>query len=91
MSSERQGYVVTSVIYRKLLRRPEANLDNGIIIYTHVYAHNEEEAKVIAEDQVRNEYYVDEYRFVKITKSENWLSERLAESNFIDSMLAENL
>lgn len=90
MNSKKQGYVITSVIYRKFLRRPEANLDNGIVIYTHVYAHNEEEAKAIAEDQVRNEYYVDEYKFVKISKSENWMSERLAESNFIDSIVTEN-
>lgn len=83
MNFERQGYVVTSVIYRKFFRRPEANLDNGIIVYTHVYAHSEEEAKVIAEDQVQKEYYVDEYMFVKVSKSENWMSERLAESNFI--------
>lgn len=83
MNFERRGYVATSVIYRKLHRRPEANLDNGIIVYTHVYAHNEEEAKIIAENLVWNEYYVDEYKFVKITKSENWMSEWLAESNFI--------
>lgn len=90
MNSEKQGYVVTSVIYRKFLRRPSVQLDNGIIIYTHVYAHNEEEAKVIAENQVQNEYFVDEYKFVKISKSENWMSERLAESNFIDSIATEN-
>lgn len=80
MNSERHGYVVTSVVYRKFFRRPEANLDNGIIIYTHVYAHSEEEAKVIAEDRVRNEYYVDEYKFVKIAKSENWIHEMVNEN-----------
>lgn len=85
MNTERQGYVITSVIYRKFFRRPERNLDNGIIIYTHVYAHNEEEAKVLAEEQAKHDYFVDDYRFVKISKSENWMAERLAESNFIIS------
>lgn len=80
MNYEMHGYVATSVIYRKFFRRPEANLDNGIIIYTHVYAHSEEEAKVIAEDRVQNEYYVDKYKFVKIAKSEEWMCEMMNEN-----------
>lgn len=85
MNSERQGYVVTSVIYRLFVKKPRAQLDNGIIVYIHVYAHNEEEAKVLAEEQAKHDYFVDDYKFVKISKSENWMSERLAESNFIIS------
>ena len=81
--NERKGYVVTSVIHRLFLKRPRAQLDNGIIVYIHVYAHNEEEAKVLAEEQAKHDYFVDEYKFVKISKSEDWMSERLAERNFI--------
>lgn len=85
MSTERQGYVVTSVIYRLFAKRPRAQLDNGIIVYIYVYAHNEDEAKVLAEEQAKHDYFVDDCKFVKISKSENWMSERLAESNFIIS------
>ena len=89
MNSERQGYVITSVIYRILQKRPEEKLDAGVTIWTHVYANSEYEAKTMAEDQVRRDFVVDEYKFVRIEKSESWMAERLAES--ADSMLMQEL
>ena len=89
MNSEKQGYVVTSVIYRILQKRPEEKLDAGVSIWTHVYANSEDEAKIMAEDQVRRDFVVDEYKFVRIEKSESWMAERMAES--ADSMLMQEL
>lgn len=87
MDSKKQGYVVESVVYRILQKRPEEKLDAGVVIWTHVYANSEDEAKIMAEDQVRRDFVVDEYRFVGIEKSESWMTKRLAES--ADSMLMQ--
>ena len=87
MDFKKQGYVVESVVYRILQKRPEEKLDAGVVIWTHVYANSEDEAKIMAEDQVRRDFVVDEYRFVGIEKSESWMAERLAES--ADSMLMQ--
>ena len=87
MDSKKQGYVVESVVYRILQKRPEEKLDAGVVIWTHVYANSEDEAKIMAEDQVRRDFVVDEYRFVGIEKSESWMIKRLAES--ADSMLMQ--
>lgn len=89
MNSERQGYVITSVVYRILQKRPEEKLDAGVAVWTHVYANSEDEAKTMAEDQVRRDFVVDEYKFVRIEKSESWMAERMAES--ADSMLMQEL
>ena len=87
MDSKKQGYVVESVVYRILQKRPEEKLDAGVGIWTHVYANSEDEAKIMAEDQVRRDFIVDEYRFIGIEKSESWMTKRLAES--ADSMLMQ--
>ena len=87
MDFKKQGYVVESVVYRILQKRPEEKLDAGVVIWTHVYANSEDEAKIMAEDQVRRDFVVDEYRFVGIEKSESWMAKRLAES--ADSMLMQ--
>lgn len=83
MNAELHGYVVTSVVYRLFVRSPRVQLDNGIIVYIYVNACNEEDAKAIAEAQAWHDYFVDEYKFVKIAKSEDWMRERLEESNFL--------
>ena len=87
MDSKKQGYIVESVVYRILQKRPEEKLDAGVVIWTHVYANSEDEAKTMAEYQVRRDFVVDKYRFVGIEKSESWMAERLAES--ADSMLMQ--
>ncbi len=89
MNSERQGYVITSVIYRILQKRPEEKLDAEVTIWTHVYANSEDEAKTMAEDRVRRAFAVGEYKFVRIEKGESWMAEWLAES--ADSMLMQEL
>lgn len=83
MNDELRAYVVTSVVYRLFTRRPRAQLDNGTLVHIYVNARNEEDAKTIAEAQARHDYFVDEYKFVKIMKSEDWMRERLEESNFL--------
>ena len=83
MNAELHGYVVTSVVYRLFVKRPSVQLDNGMIVHIYVNACNEEDAKTMAEAQARHDYFVDEYKFVKIMKSTDWMSERLAESNFL--------
>ena len=75
MNIDTKGYIVTSIIYRIFQKRPERKLDNGIQIHTHVYARNEEEAKTIAENKVREDFIVDEYQFRCIHKSEEWMRE----------------
>lgn len=83
MNAELHGYVVTSVVYRLFVRSPRAQLDNGILVHIYVNARNEEDAITIAEAQARHDYFVDDYKFVKITKSDDWMRERLSESNFL--------
>ena len=80
MNTDKEGYIVTSVIYRVFQKRPERKLDNGIQIHTHVYARNEEEAKMIAEDKVQEDFVVDEYRFRCVHKSEEWMREIVNEN-----------
>lgn len=80
MHSDLQGYVVTSVIFRVFQKNPERKLDNGILVHTHVYARNEEEAKMMAEDRVREDFVVDEYKFRCIHESDRWMAEKLNEN-----------
>lgn len=82
-------WIVTSCIYRMLQRRPEKKLDNGIFIYTYVEADSEEEAKIRAENKVREDFVVDDYKFVEIRSSKSWMAERMAEA--ADSMIMQEL
>jgi hypothetical protein len=70
-----------------LQRRPEEKLDNGVIIYTYVEADLEEEAKIMAENKVREDFFVDKYKFVEIRSNESWMAETMAKS--ADSMLMQ--
>ena len=85
----KHAWIVTSCIYRMLQRRPEKKLDNGIFIYTYVEADSEEEAKIMAENKVREDFFVDDYKFVEIRSSESWMAKHVAEA--ADSMLMQEL
>lgn len=82
-------WIVTSCIYRMFQRWPEKKLDNGITIYTYVEADSEEEAKNIAENKVREDFFVDEYKFVEIRSNKSWMAERMAEA--ADCMIMQEL
>lgn len=79
MNFEKQQFIVTSVIYRIFRKRPEIEFDSGTCIWTSVWAINEEDAKKIAEDQVRRDFAVDEYEFVKIQTYDEWMGNRMEE------------
>lgn len=85
----KNAWIVTSCIWRMLQKRPEKKLDNGIFIYTYVEADSEEEAKIRAENKVREDFFVDEYKFVEIRSNESWMAERMAEA--ADSMIMQEL
>lgn len=89
MNSEKHTWIVKSCIHRMLQRRPEEKLDNGVIIYTYVEADSEEEAKIMAEKKVREDFFVDKYKFVEIRSNESWMAEMMAKS--ADSMLMQEL
>ena len=87
MNSNKHTWIVKSCIHRMLQRRPEEKLDNGVIIYTYVEADSEEEAKIMAENKVREDFFVDKYKFVEIRSNESWMAEMMAKS--ADSMLMQ--
>lgn len=70
---DKQDWIVTSRVYRLFQRNPEKKFDNGIDIFTYVYAENEESAKKIAEQRVREDFFVDEYRFIRVEKRVDWI------------------
>ena len=72
MNFKGKQWIVTSKIYRWFRYRPEKKFDEGVTIYTSVFADDEETAKKIAEDNVCSDFFVDAYEFVRIELFADW-------------------